>query len=237
MAAEAAALRALRAGRPVAVAEDAAEMAVATAPSEAPPLTYHLTYRDSVGVESRRVVTLRRVDPDRRGLMLVCWCHSAGALRCFNLSGIVEIFDVVNGEVHDNPAAFFSNHPLLTEPKDPVDYALQVCKHEVNVLVAVGAADGRFDMDEQDRVLIHVFDRMPDLTMDEELMRQRLCRFAPDMAAFEAAMLQMGRFRRGDPVALLRSLRKLVEVDGVLSREEVLFVSELQAQLAGASGD
>ena len=143
----------------------------------------------------------------------------------------------MNGEVHDNPAAFFSNHPLLTEPKDPVDYALQVCKHEVNVLVAVGAADGRFDMDEQDRVLIHVFDRMPDLTMDEELMRQRLCRFAPDMAAFEAAMLQMGRFRRGDPVALLRSLRKLVEVDGVLSREEVLFVSELQAQLAGASGD
>lgn len=233
--AEAAGLRAAARSRPVSVGEDGAALLQASGPSEAPPLIYHLTYRDPDGEESRRVVTLQRLDPDRSGLKLICWCHAAGALRCFNLAGIVEVFDVVTGEVHDDALAFFSNHPLLIEPKDPVDYALRICRHEVNVLVTVGAADGRFDPDEQDRVILHVFDRMPDLAMDEEVLRDRLCRLAPDVGAFEAAMWQMSRFRRGDPVALLRSLRKLVDADGRITPEEAIFAEEVQARLAAVT--
>lgn len=195
MAGASAAAKAERHGRRTLVGADSDAMMVVDSKAEAPPLTYHLTYRDVDGVESRRVVTLRRIDPDRAGLKLVCWCHAAGGMRCFSMDGIVEVFDVVTGEVHDEPTVFFSGHPLLSDPRDPVDYALRVCRHEVNVLVAVGAADGRFDPDEQDKVIVHVFDRLPDLQMDEDLMRRRLCRLAPDVGAFDAAMLQMGRFR------------------------------------------
>ena len=235
MVAEAAAQRAAAHARPVKLGRDRSDVVGAEGPSEAPPLLYHLTYRDADGEVSRRIVTLQRLDPDRFGLKLICWCHAANALRCFGLGGIVEVFDVVTGEVHDDALAFFSNHPLLTEPKDPVDYALRVCRHEVNVLVTVGAADGRFDPDEQDRVILHVFDRMPDLAMDEERLRQRLCGLAPDVGAFDAAMVQMSRFRRGDPVALLRSLRKLVDADGKISPEEALFAEEVQARLAAVT--
>lgn len=196
------------------------------------PLMYHLTYRDASGDESMRVVTLRRVDPDRSGLKLICWCHAAHAVRCFSVDRIVDVFDVVTGEVHENADKFFGDHPLLCEPKDPVDYALRVCRHEVNVLVTVGAADGRFDEDEQDKVLIHVFDRMPQLAMDEATMRSRLCRLSPDVEAFETAMLNLGKFRRGDSVALRRSLRKLVEADGRITREEAIFVSEVDTRLS-----
>lgn len=234
MAAEAAKARAMAHGRTVTAVngwEDSGAMAAKLA---APPLMYHLTYRDAAGDESRRIVTLRRLDPDRTGLKLICWCHEAQAVRCFSAEGIQEVFDAATGEVHDEPALFFRDHPLLNEPRDPVDYALRVCKHEVNVLVAVGAADGRFDPDEQDRVLVHVFDRLPQLAMDEDLMRSRLCSMVLDVAAFEAAMLQLGRFRRGDAVALMRSLRKLVDADGRVGYEETVFVNEVQARLAAA---
>jgi hypothetical protein len=231
MVAQAAASRAAASSRNVQVGADSRDMFDAAGECDAAPLMYHLSYADSHGAESRRIVTVQRIDPDRTGLKLICWCHAAGARRCFSLRGITEVFDVVTGEVHEDATAYFSNHPLLIHPKDPVDYALRVCRHEVNVLITVGAADGRFDPDEQDRVLLHVFDRLPDLVMDEDLMRERLCRLAPDVGAFEAAMLQMSRFRRGDPVALLRSLRKLVDADGRITREEAIFAEEVQAQL------
>jgi hypothetical protein len=234
LAAQAAATKAALSG--LVLVDPAEAVVLGAAPGvDAPPLTYHLTYVDALGHLSQRVITLRRLDPDRNGLKLVCWCHAANAVRCFSLRGIVEVFDIVTGEVHDDAAAFFGAHPLLIDPTDPVDYALRVCKHEVNVLVAVGAADGRFDPDEQDRVLIHVFDRMPELSMSEDLMRDRLCRMTADRAAFEAAMLQLGKFKRGDGVALMRSLRKLVEADGKITREEANFAEEVQRHLTPAA--
>jgi hypothetical protein len=235
MTAQAALRRAERKGRTLRVPGDPASLKLEACEATAPPLTYHLTYRDEAGRESQRIVTLRRLDPDRSGLKLICWCHGAGAIRCFSLNGVIEVFDVVTGEVHDDAHAFFANHPLLTAPENPVDYALQVCRHEVNVLVAIGAADGRFDPDEQDAVIIHVFDRMPELVMDEYLMRDRLCRFTPDVGAFQAAMVQMGQFRRGDPIALLRSVRKLVDADGKISPEEAIFAQEVQSLLGAAA--
>lgn len=235
MVAQAAALKAATLSRPIAIGRDAGEMLLAAGDCDAAPLIYHLTYIDQGGFESRRIVTLQRLDPDRSGLKLICWCHAARARRCFSVAGIVEVFDVVTGEVHDDAKAFFANHPMLIEPNDPVDYALRVCRHEVNVLVTVGAADGRFDPDEQDKVIMHVFDRLPDVAMDEALMRDRLCRLAPDVGAFEAAMLQMSRFRRGDPVALMRSLRKLIDADGRITPEEAIFAEEVQARLSAAT--
>ncbi len=104
----------------------------------------------------------------------MCWCHAAQDVRTFWAHQIREVFCVVTGEVHEDAVAFFSQHPMLVEPRDPEGYALKVCQHEVNLLTIVGAADGAFDPDEQDRVLMHVFDRMPDLRLDEDVLRHRL---------------------------------------------------------------
>lgn len=199
------------------------------------PLTYHLTYAGE-GRDSARVVTLQRVDPDPNGLKLWCWCHASGSIRQFRADRIREVFCVVTGEVFDDAVAYFTTHPMLTDPEDPEAYALAVCRPEVNILVAVGAADGHFDPDEQDRVLIHVYDRMPDLDLDEDRLRRRIAKLAPDCRAFDTALWRMSRFRHGDPAALLRSIRKLVDADGRLATEELAFVDEISGRLSGLLG-
>lgn len=194
-------------------------------------LVYHLTYIDSEGWESLRVVTLRRIDPTRDGLKLFCWCHAADANRQFRVDRIREVFCIATGEVFSDPLVYFAEHPMLNAPRDPEAYALSVCRHEVNVLTILAAADGLVHEDEQERILVHVYDRMPHLDLDEGLLRRRLSKIVPDVAAFEAAMWRMGRFRDGDAVALLRSMRKLVDADGHIAPEEVSFAEEVAARL------
>lgn len=198
-------------------------------------LVYHLTYVDSEGNESIRVVTLRRIDPTREGLKLLCWCHAAEAPRQFRADRIREVFCLATGEVFSSPVTYFSDHPMLTSPKDPEAYALAVCRHEVNLLTIVAAADGVVHEDEQERILIHVFDRASHLELDEGRLRRRLSKIIPDVAAFEVALWRMSRFRDGDAVALLRSMRKLVDADGRIAPEEIAFVEEIGARLKGAA--
>lgn len=198
-------------------------------------LIYHLTYLDSGGDESVRVVTLRRIDPDSSGLKLLCWCHSANGLRHFRVDRIRQVFCLVTGEVFDDAQGYFLSHQMILAPSDPEAYALSICRHEVNILTVLAASDGCLHPDEQERILIHVYDRSPHLSLNEALLRRRLAKIVPDVAAFEAAMIRMGRFGAGDPQALVKSMRKLVDADGQIAPEEIEFVTEVQARLPKAT--
>ncbi|MNJ36828.1 hypothetical protein D3C77_316330 [compost metagenome] len=111
-------------------------------------LVYHLTYTDSQQRESLRIVTVRRIDALRDGLKLFCWCHAASANRQFRVDRIREVFCVATGEVFDSPETYFAAHPMLVSPRDPEAYALATCRHEVNVLTILAAADGEVHEDE-----------------------------------------------------------------------------------------
>lgn len=197
------------------------------------PAVFHLTYEDSGGQVSERVVTVRRIERKLSGFYLHGFCHLRRATRCFAVDRVVECFDITTGELFGDPATFFGNHPLYTDPRQPEQEAIRLCRHELNILTVVGACDGLFDPDEQDLVLRHVYDRADHLTLDEATVRSALALMAPDRAAFDGALWQMGRFKAGDPVALRRSLRKLVDSDGVLDEAEVIFVRAIEEQLGG----
>lgn len=198
----------------------------------APPLGYHFTYADADGVVTDRVVTLRRIDPAREGLRLWCFCHAAQDLRMFWAQRIQEVFCVVTGEVHDDPVKFFDTHPMLCEPRDPESYALKALRHEIDLLTIVAAADGIVDENEMDRILVHVFDRLPQMSLQEDVLRHRLALLMPDTQAFENALTQMGRYKAGDPVAMMRTMRKVVDADRRIAPEEVVFVEEINRRLA-----
>lgn len=195
------------------------------------PAVFHLTYEDRSRELSARVVTIRRIENRRGSYYLHGFCHMRRAPRCFAVDRIVECFDVTTGECFGDAATFFATHPLYTDPRDPEQQAIRLCCHELNILTVVGACDGLFDPDEQDVVLRHVFDRADHLVLDEGVLRASLALVAPDRAAFDGALWQMGRFRAGDSIALRRSLRKLVDVDGVLDAAEVNFVYEIEDRL------
>lgn len=145
---------------------------------------------------------------------------------------IEQVFCIVTGEVHEDAVHFFDTHPMLCSPKDPEAYALKVLRHEIDLLTIVAASDGVVDEDEQERILVHVFDRLPQMQLDEPILRHRLALLMPDTQAYENALLQLGRYKAGDPVALLRSLRKVVDADRRVAPEEVVFVEEISARLA-----
>lgn len=211
--------------------DGAAMLAVAPADPDVPPLVYHLCYRDSEGVASERIVTLSRIELAEDDVRLWCYCHLRRGPRLFVAHHIDQVFDVTTGEVHEDPVTFFETHPLLTSPPDPEAMAIKICKHEINLLTVLGAADGLFDADEQDHLVIHIWDRCPELTLDEDRLRRRLALFAPTELTFRNSLEQIARFKRGDPTRLIRTMRKIIDADGRVHPNEMAFAAEVGRRL------
>ena len=218
--------------RNLASRDDSEGMVLASEAVDVLPAVFHLTYEDAGGLLSERVVTIRRIEKRGAGsFYLHGFCHLREAARCFAVERIAEGYDITTGELFDDPHAFFGEHPIFTDPRDPEGEALKTCKHEINLLTVVGASDGLFDPDEQDILLIHVHDRNDHLRLDEDRLRNLLALVAPDARAFEGSLMQMSRFKAGDPTLLRRSLRKLVDADGIISPSEIAFVGEIEDRL------
>lgn len=198
----------------------------------AAPAVFHLTYVDSKGEVSQRVVTIRRIEPREDHFRLHCLCHLRGAPRVFATDRIEEVYDGLTGEVHGDATRFFGQHPLFMDPREPEQVAIATCRDEINILTVVGAADGLFDPDEQDRLLVHVYDRCDHLRLDEALIRRMLALITPDEVVFHGSLERLRRFRAGDARKLLSSLRKLVDADGHLHPSEVAFVTQIECELA-----
>ena len=143
----------------------------------------------------------------------------------------MEVFDASTGEVHADARTFFLSHPLLYQPETHEDRAFHLCADELTILTVVGAADGRFDPDEQDQLLVHVFDRYLDGPLEEDVVRRQLALMTPDEAAFQTSLKRIASGSRGDARMLTRTLRRVIEADGVLDPAELAFVSAIQAEL------
>jgi len=233
LATQAAATRFLDVGgkRSTAQAEDSVEMAGADDAPDTAPIVFHLVYEDSAGNLSQRIVTVRKIETGRSAPMLLCFCHLRQRARRFSLDRVLEVFDVSTGEVHSDPVAFFLNHPLLMVAESHEDRAFRLCSDDLTILTVVGAADGRFDPDEQDQLLVHVFDRYEDGALDENVLRGRLSLLTPDHASF---FQSLSRVRSEDGRLLRRSLRRIVDADGQLDPAELAFVETIEGHLVGA---
>lgn len=231
--AQAAATRFLEVGgrASTAHAEDSLEMPDADEAADTAPIVFHLVYEDAAGNLSQRIVTVRKVEASRAGHTLLCFCHLRRRARRFALDRVLEVFDVSTGEVHADPKAFFLCHPLLAVAESHEDRAFRLCTDDLTILTIVGAADGRFDPDEQDQLLVHVFDRYEDGALDEGLLRRRLSLLAPDHASF---FQSLSRIRPEDGRLLRRSLRRVVDADGQLDPAEFAFVNTIEARLGGS---
>lgn len=229
---EAAASRFLTIGGKTSVADfdDSADMAGATDVAETAPIVFHLVYEDAAGNVSQRIVTVRKIEPGRSGPLLLCFCHLRNRARRFALDRVIEVFDVSTGEIHGDPKAFFLQHPLLAVAETHEDRAFRLCADDLTILTVVGAADGRFDPDEQDLLLVHVFDRYGDGALEESRLRRRLALLTPDHASFFRAL---SRIQPEDGRLLRRSLRRVVDADGEIAPAEHAFVETIEGYLVG----
>lgn len=232
-----ASVRAERLGRPIKGQEfDDHGMLVEVDDPPAPPMAFHLVYSDANNRLSGRCVTLRNLKHEVTDVRLTGYCYMRSALRMFMASRVVEATDLATGEVHDDGLAFFREHPLLqmmtadeAGAKSPELLALQDCRDEIIVLSFVGASDGDFDEGEQEAIVRHVMLRS-DEPLRESVIRRRVQAFMPDERAFERALNRLCA-GEGDPRALMRSMRQVIDADGEVDPEEVAFAGEVQRRL------
>jgi hypothetical protein len=76
--------------------------------------------------------------------------------------------------------------------------------------------------------LVHVFDRYEEGPLDELRLRQRLSLLTPDHVSFYKSLT---RVAQADNRLLRRSLRRIVDADGVLDPAELAFVDTIEASL------
>lgn len=217
-------------------ADDAGMVAGGSAVMDAPPLSFHLRYRDARQQVSGRCITLRGLSQDDQDIKILALCHLRGALRTFVASRIVEITDLTTGEIHVDGAGFFRQHPLLRAqaPKDAVPptpemRAIEACRDEIVILSFVAAADGDVAASERDEILKHVLLSVDD-PLNEAAVRRHLQGWLADELAFTQAIARLCA-GQGRPKALMRSLRRVIDADGEVDPEEVGFVHEVQTRL------
>jgi hypothetical protein len=205
----------------------------------APPMAFHLVYADAKQNLSGRCVTLNRLRHEVTDVRLTGYCYMRSAMRMFMASRVVEATDLATGEVHEDGLAFFRDHPLLrmmdaseAATMSAELMALQDCRDEIIILSFVGASDGDFDEDEQDQIVRHVMLRS-DEALNEGHIRSRVRAFVPDERAFERALNRLCA-GEGDPQALMRSMRRVIDADGEVDPEEVAFAGEVQRRLSVA---
>jgi tellurite resistance protein len=157
----------------------------------------------------------------------------------FMASRVVEATDLATGEIHEDGLAFFREHPLLrmmsadeVMARSPENLILQECRDEIIILSFIGASDGDLDEDEQEQIVRHVMLRS-DEPLHESTIRRRVRAFVPDERAFDRALSRLCA-GEGDPEALIRSMRRVVDADGEIDPEEVAFASEVQQRLRQA---
>lgn len=72
---------------------------------ELEPVYTMIDYRDAQGIETRRRITMRRIETTAQGANLIAICHERRALRSFRIDRIVDFIET-DGEVVE-PAFFF----------------------------------------------------------------------------------------------------------------------------------
>lgn len=236
-----AARRAERFARPIhGHSFDSADMSIEVDDPPAPPIAFHLVYQDASNKLSGRNFTLRNLKTEWTEIRLSGICHFRNALRTFLASRVVEVTDLSTGEISEDGLEYFRGHPLLqglnsaeASEKSPAAWAVQECRDEIIILSFVAASDDDFAEAEEDQIVAHVLDFACDEAVTEAEVRRRIRAYVPDELAFDRALSRICQ-GSGDPKALMRSLRRVVDADGELDTEEVAFVSEIAMKLTDA---
>ncbi|MDI7776313.1 TerB family tellurite resistance protein [Asticcacaulis sp. EMRT-3] len=197
---------------------------------EVTPIAFNMQYRGASGGLTGRTVRLLKITPDSGDYKLSAWCYHRDAYRLFLLSRIVEITDIVTGEVFDDAYAFFADCGVF-QPETPEAHAVRLCRDEIVLLSIVGACDGLFRPSERDEVVKHVFDRVCEPLNEGEV--HRLIRsIAPDEKAFERALKNL-KFSTADiKRAVWRSVRRVIDADGSVHLAEAEMATHIQKALA-----
>lgn len=169
--------------------------------------------------------------------MIGAYCYERKAFRHFRADRVVEAIDLATGEVIDTQVKILESFgvvekELANDPKTATREALRKCRHAMNVLVYMARCDGHFHYDEENIIIHYLMDECFDCEFHDEYLLARLRKHYPDTDAFFDSLDYL---EENEPEALKKIARyaaQLVQADGEIAKEEIDFMSEVQAYAA-----
>ncbi len=204
-------------------------------PAALPSLIW-LRYRNARGEISERSVTLRFAWSEDGVTYCRGLCHMRGALRTFRADQIEQLVCLATGECPDSPGEWLAHHGLFGEhTQDSATVsALRACRDELMVLAYMGHSDGHLDPEEVE-VAIDFVMMSTEADIDRAHCESFIKRLAPDPDDLEAVVNRLAkRPDRWDD--LRRSVRRLVDADGIVTASEQLAWDEIQRLFDAAQG-
>lgn len=197
-----------------------------------------ISYQNAKGEKSDRRISVKRVSRSANGDLLIrAYCYERKAIRCFRADRIIEAVDLATGEVLDTRAEILEcfgvvEKTLPVDPKAATREALTKCRHAMNVLVYLARCDGHFHHEEENIVIHYLMDECFDYEFHDEYLLARVRKLYPDTDAFFDSLDYL---EANNPEAidkLARYAARLVQADGQIAKDEMDFMSELQAYAA-----
>ena len=228
--------RSERFGRPIkgaSIFDDANMIDADLGHDDAPPLMFHLIYKDSKGDLTGRGFKLMRLGENNQTLTVGGICYLRHAYRSFVASNILELTDLSTGEVFEDGVTFFRSHPFLTRSYSHApsqeEQALKAMKDELTVLTFVSASDGDLHELEADEMVKFVCKNW-DEPLREDIVSARVKSLVPDSMAFTRALHRI-EADSAKVRPLLRALRAVVDADGKLDVSEQIFAGHVVERL------
>lgn len=192
-----------------------------------------IEYRDKNENWSVRRITLVSADPEGAVPSLNAYCHVRCGLRRFRFDRIERILDP-HGAVgtYASPEAFLNwfryDKPGEDESETAARALLRAARHELTVLMFFTRCDGYLHPAERSVLLDYITKTYGDDAVDPDDLWEVVRRLYPDsdtmMAAAQAIVNADGTDALDD---LRRSIKRLIEADGVIHNNEALHAIEL----------
>lgn len=213
--------------------------------------TFVIAYVNGQGAESRRrilVRALKRTSDDR--ILLVARCTETRKEMHFRADRIKHCVDI-NGEVHDQPAAFLADvfnldpveagllaaegftPPVHLPPADTV-YSLlrRQLGHDLTLMAAMAESDGQISMIEADAILNFVRRRSDlfGIDLDETRVRKLLGfvrRVRPTADQIRVSLDEIGERSPQAQLDILTACRDLMLADGEIHASEAWLLDQI----------
>ena len=213
--------------------------------------TFVIAYVNGQGTESRRrilVRALKRTSDDR--ILLVARCTETRKEMHFRADRIRHCVDI-NGEVHDQPAAFLADvfnldpveagllaaegftPPVQLPPADTV-YSLlrRQLGHDLTLMAAMAESDGQISMIEADAILNFVRRRSDlfGIDLDETRVRKLLGfvrRVRPTADQIRESLDEIGERSPQAQLDILMACRDVMIADGEIHASEVWLLDQI----------
>ncbi len=141
-----------------------------------------IVYKDRGGARTRRIIRLKRLDASDDFSFVHAWCELRSEDRTFDVQAIETLYDPATGEILPGPEQFFGPYidaqieiDELAHDKQRYRLAwplIEAIRFELQVLVLIARADGRFVKAEQEMLLRYSSARGTDLglSVDDEAL-------------------------------------------------------------------